>query len=117
MSHRSREVLILSGDQLYQMDYRKMLDTHRRHVADATVAVLPVTAEQTAGFGILKVNRQGRIVQFEEKPGPERLAGPRVRHPRLRQGLPGLDGHLHVLARGARARQLRPRRSSTSGAT
>jgi glucose-1-phosphate adenylyltransferase len=51
-----------------------MLDTHRRHVADATVAVLPVSAEQTSGFGILKVNRQGRIVHFEEKPGPERLA-------------------------------------------
>jgi glucose-1-phosphate adenylyltransferase len=72
--HRSREVLVLSGDQLYQLDFRKMQDTHRRYVADATVAVLPVTAEQTAGFGILKVNRQGRIVHFEEKPKPERLA-------------------------------------------
>jgi len=73
MSHRSREVVILSGDQLYQMDFGKMLDTHRRHVADATVAVLPVSAEQTSGFGILKVNRQGRIVHFEEKPKAERL--------------------------------------------
>jgi glucose-1-phosphate adenylyltransferase len=72
-SHPSREVLILSGDQLYQMDFRRMLDTHRRHVADATVAVLPVPAEQTAAFGILKVNRQGRIVHFEEKPKPDRL--------------------------------------------
>jgi glucose-1-phosphate adenylyltransferase len=72
-SHRSRELLILSGDQLYQMDYRKMAETHRRHVADATVAVIPVSREQAAGFGILKVNRQGRIVEFEEKPGPERL--------------------------------------------
>ena len=72
-SHRSREVLILSGDQLYQMDFRKMHETHRRHVADATVAVLPVSREQTSAFGILKVNRQGRIVHFEEKPGPERL--------------------------------------------
>jgi glucose-1-phosphate adenylyltransferase len=81
-SHRSREVLILSGDQLYQMDYRRMLDTHRRHVADATVAVLPVTPEQTAGFGILKVNRQGRIVHFEEKPTPERL-------PELESEIPG----------------------------
>jgi glucose-1-phosphate adenylyltransferase len=72
-SHRSREVLILSGDQLYQMDFRKMAETHRRHVADATVAVLPVSREQAGGFGILKVNRQGRIVHFEEKPGPERL--------------------------------------------
>jgi glucose-1-phosphate adenylyltransferase len=81
-SHRAREVLILSGDQLYQMDYRRMLETHRRHVADATVAVTPVTAEQTAGLGILKVNRQGRIVHFEEKPGPERL-------PELVSELPG----------------------------
>jgi glucose-1-phosphate adenylyltransferase len=55
------------------MDYRRMLETHRRHVADATVGVIPVPREQTSGFGILKVNRQGRIVQFEEKPGPERL--------------------------------------------
>jgi glucose-1-phosphate adenylyltransferase len=73
-SHRCRDILILSGDQLYQMDYRRMYETHRRHVADATVAVIPVTAEQTAGFGILKVNRQGRIVHFEEKPKAERLA-------------------------------------------
>jgi glucose-1-phosphate adenylyltransferase len=71
--HRAREVLILSGDQLYQMDFRKMLETHRRHVADATVAVTPVPAEQTGGFGIIKMNRQGRIVHFEEKPKPDRL--------------------------------------------
>src|SRR5258708_11427668 len=68
-----RDALILSGDQLYQMDYRKMLETHRRHVADATVAVTPVSAEQAPAYGILKMNRQGRIVHFEEKPGPERL--------------------------------------------
>ncbi|HEY5906597.1 MAG TPA: glucose-1-phosphate adenylyltransferase [Vicinamibacteria bacterium] len=72
--HRCRDVLILSGDQLYQMDYRRMLETHRRHVADATVAVIPVPAEQTSAFGILKVNRQGRITHFEEKPKPERLS-------------------------------------------
>lgn len=73
--HRYKEALILSGDQLYHMDYRRLLDTHRRHVADATVAVTPVPAEQAGAFGILKVNRQGRIVHFEEKPRPERLAG------------------------------------------
>jgi len=72
-SHRSREILILSGDQLYQMDYRKMLETHRRHVADVTIAVTPVATEQASGLGILKVNRQGRIVHFEEKPTPDRL--------------------------------------------
>ena len=72
-NHRYREVLILSGDQLYQMDYRRMLETHRRHVADITVGVTPVTAEQAPQLGILKVNRQGRIVQFEEKPSADRL--------------------------------------------
>jgi glucose-1-phosphate adenylyltransferase len=81
-SHSYREVLILSGDQLYQMDFRRMQETHRRNVADATVAVTPVSAEQTRGFGILKVNRQGRIVHFEEKPAPERL-------PELASELPG----------------------------
>ncbi len=73
-SHRASEVLILSGDQLYQMDFRKMEQTHRDNQADATVGVIPVPAEQTSGFGILKVDGEGRIVHFEEKPGPERLA-------------------------------------------
>jgi glucose-1-phosphate adenylyltransferase len=72
-SHRGREVLILAGDHLYQMDYRKMQEAHRRHVADVTVGVIPVRREDTAGFGILKVNRLGRIVHFEEKPGADRL--------------------------------------------
>jgi len=81
--HRSRDVLILSGDQLYQMDYRRMLETHRRHVADATVAVTPVSAEQAPGFGILKMNRQGRITHFEEKPKADRL-------PDLVSEVPGL---------------------------
>lgn len=72
-SHRSKEVLILSGDQLYQMDYRKFVDSHRRQVADVTVAVTPVTAEQASSFGILKMNKQGRIVHFDEKPPKERL--------------------------------------------
>ena len=82
-AHRAKEVLILSGDQLYQMDYRKMQDTHRRNVAEATVAVTPVDAEQASSFGILKMNRQGRIVQFEEKPPAERL-------PALASEVPGL---------------------------
>jgi glucose-1-phosphate adenylyltransferase len=82
-SHRSRQILILSGDQLYQMDYRRMLETHRRNVADATVAVTPVSAEQASSFGILKVNRQGRIVHFEEKPGAGRL-------PELVSEVPGI---------------------------
>jgi glucose-1-phosphate adenylyltransferase len=72
-SHPSREVLILSGDQLYQMDYNVLVDTHRNNRAQVTVGVIPVPREQTAGFGILKVDARGRIVHFEEKPGPDRL--------------------------------------------
>jgi len=81
-SHPSEEVLILSGDQLYQMDFRAMQATHRKSEAEATVGVIPVPAEQTSGFGILKVDGQGRIVHFEEKPDPERLED-------LRSEIPG----------------------------
>jgi glucose-1-phosphate adenylyltransferase len=65
------------------MDYRRLVETHRRHVADVTVAAIPVAAEATSGLGILKVNRQGRIVHFEEKPAPDRL-------PELVSELPGV---------------------------
>ena len=63
-----REVLILSGDQLYRMDYRHLIKTHRDAGADVTIAVLPVTADQTAGFGIVKLDDAGRVNNFIEKP-------------------------------------------------
>jgi len=75
LSHRWNEVVILSGDQLYQLDLQRLLDAHRRNQADVTVAVTPVEAALTSGFGILKANRQGRITHFEEKPEKERLPG------------------------------------------
>ena len=71
----ARDVLILSGDQLYSMDFRQMLQTHRESGADATVAVIPVAEDQTSGFGILKMDGTGRIVHFDEKPPRERLPG------------------------------------------
>jgi glucose-1-phosphate adenylyltransferase len=67
------DVLILSGDQLYRMDFREMLHTHRESHADATVAVKEVPPEQSAGLGIMRVDKTGRIVHFEEKPTAERL--------------------------------------------
>lgn len=73
-SHRAREVLVLSGDQLFQMDFRALRETHRRHRADATLAVIPVSSEHTGGFGIVKLDASGRVVHFEEKPRSERLA-------------------------------------------
>jgi glucose-1-phosphate adenylyltransferase len=72
-AHRSRDVLILSGDQLFQMDFRALREEHQRSGADATLGVIPVARDNTAAFGILKVDGAGRIVHFEEKPGPHRL--------------------------------------------
>jgi glucose-1-phosphate adenylyltransferase len=62
------DVLILSGDQLYRMDFRQMLGTHVERDADVTIAVLPVPYEQVYGLGIVKVNESGRIAGFTEKP-------------------------------------------------
>jgi len=79
MRHLSAEswddIAILSGDQLYRIDFRQMLETHRATKADATIAMKPVPAEQTHAFGIMRTDPSGRIVAFDEKPPPDRLAG------------------------------------------
>ncbi len=62
------QVLILSGDQLYRMDFRAMLDMHQLTGADVSIAALPVSREATAGFGIMRLNDAGRVVEFVEKP-------------------------------------------------
>ena len=61
-------VLILAGDHLYRMDYRKMLDVHIESNAAITVSVIPVREEDTGGLGILQADAAGRIVDFIEKP-------------------------------------------------
>lgn len=61
-------VLILSGDQLYQMDYREMLDTHVRNNADVTIGALPCTEEAAKGFGVMRIDESGRVLGFLEKP-------------------------------------------------
>ena len=66
-------VLILSGDQLYQMDYREILDFHVKSKADITVSTIPVSAAQASRFGIMKVNEMSQIVLFHEKPAIEKL--------------------------------------------
>lgn len=72
---RCSDALILSGDQLYRMDFRQLVKTHRESNADATIAVLPVPEEQTAGFGIMRLDDAGRVIGFVEKPKtPEQLA-------------------------------------------
>lgn len=63
--------LILAGDHLYRMDYRKMLAVHTESKADITVAVIPVKKEGTRELGILQADAAGRIVDFVEKPQTE----------------------------------------------
>src|SRR5437763_8079646 len=62
------EVLVLSGDQLYRMDYRDLIETHRGHRADVTIAAIPVREDQTPGFGLLSMDDHGRVTGFTEKP-------------------------------------------------
>ena len=67
--HDPEYVLILSGDHLYRMDYRKMLKTHIEHNADLTISVMPVPWEEASRFGIItKDPEDDRILKFTEKP-------------------------------------------------
>ncbi len=67
------EYLILSGDQLYRMDYSLFVEHHRQTKADLTVAALPVNAEQAEGFGLMRTDENGSIKEFSEKPKGDAL--------------------------------------------
>ncbi|MEA3376455.1 MAG: glucose-1-phosphate adenylyltransferase [Chloroflexota bacterium] len=72
---RAEDVLILSGDHLYRMDYTDFVERHRERRADVTIAVQPVGPEAASRFGILKSDAEGRITSFHEKPAAEELEG------------------------------------------
>lgn len=61
-------VLVLSGDHIYKMDYSKMLDFHKKNNADLTVAVIDVPITEASRFGIMNLNDDNSIYEFEEKP-------------------------------------------------
>ena len=61
-------VLILSGDHIYKMDYEVMLDFHKANGAEVTIAVMPVPIEEASRFGIMIVDENKKITEFEEKP-------------------------------------------------
>ncbi len=63
--------LILSGDQLYRMDFRHMLRDHLDHGADVTIATTPVPREPARSFGLMHTDAENRIVRFVEKPGQD----------------------------------------------
>jgi glucose-1-phosphate adenylyltransferase len=60
--------LILSGDQLYRMDFRNLLETHWRNGADVTICVIPKSESMASGFGLMKLDGSGRVQEFREKP-------------------------------------------------
>ena len=71
--HESEFVLILSGDQLYQMDFQEMIDNHIATGADISIATIPVNDRDAPEFGIMKVNDEGVITSFIEKPKKDLL--------------------------------------------
>lgn len=72
------EFLILAGDHLYRMDYQKFIQAHRETNADITVAALPMDEKRATAFGLMKINDEGRITEFSEKPKGEQLRAMRV---------------------------------------
>jgi len=72
---RTKYVLILAGDHLYNMDYRAFVEYHVETGADITMAVQPVAADMAPALGILKCSDDGQIKSFTEKPEPAALSG------------------------------------------
>jgi glucose-1-phosphate adenylyltransferase len=72
--HPAEYDLILAGDHLYRMDYRELVEAHKSHHADITIAAQPVDPETATQMGIFRFDSSGAIVAFEEKPKAPRLA-------------------------------------------
>jgi len=112
MYYHSDQMLILSGDHLYRMNYADLIDFHRSSGADVTLCAYPVTREEAPRMGLLRVDDQGEVEAFEEKPQDSKVLD-RFRVPQdlfRKKGLdPGADRYLasmgiyvfepHVLSR------------------
>jgi glucose-1-phosphate adenylyltransferase len=72
--HEADYYVILAGDHLYRMDYSEIVDAHIDRQADITIAAQPVTPEDASSMGILRFDRDGQIVAFDEKPDAAHLA-------------------------------------------
>jgi glucose-1-phosphate adenylyltransferase len=75
LNHDFEYILILSGDQLYQMDFNEMIEKHIESKAQISIATQPVTAKEAPSFGILKSNSDQEITSFIEKPAMDQLEG------------------------------------------
>ncbi|MGV3460693.1 MAG: glucose-1-phosphate adenylyltransferase [Flavobacterium sp.] len=74
LNHEFDYALILSGDQLYQMNFNEMIEAHEKNRAGITIATLPVTAKEAPEFGILKTDENSLITSFIEKPHRDLLS-------------------------------------------
>ncbi|KAJ7964646.1 Glucose-1-phosphate adenylyltransferase [Quillaja saponaria] len=76
--HNVLEFLVLAGDHLYRMDYERFIQAHRETDADITVAALPMDEKRATAFGLMKIDEEGRIIEFAEKPKGEQLTAMKV---------------------------------------
>lgn len=91
-------VLILSGDQLYKMDFREVIDAHLKSGADVTISALPVPVSKVEGLGLMKVGDDLAITEFAEKPkDPAVIAGLALSE-KLEKQLQSPSGEKHCLA-------------------
>ena len=77
-NNKAEEFLILSGDHLYRMDYRPFIEHHQKTGADITLSVLPVEEAKASDFGLIKLDEEGNVVEFREKPTGSALDPMRV---------------------------------------
>lgn len=91
-------ILILSGDQLYRMDYGDLLTYHVDRNADVTVAVLPVPQREASALGVLQLNDERKIVRFEEKPKDRKVLDEMTVPQRVKAGLGIEDDDKYCLA-------------------
>jgi glucose-1-phosphate adenylyltransferase len=73
LAQRSRYTLVLAGDHIYKMDYRKLIERHARSGADVTVACVAIPMKEASSFGVLGVDTDHRVRSFIEKPAPGSL--------------------------------------------
>ncbi|KAK8636294.1 hypothetical protein V6N13_004998 [Hibiscus sabdariffa] len=76
--HNILEFLVLAGDHLYRMDYERFILAHREASADITVAALPMDEKRASAFGLMKIDEEGRILEFAEKPKGDQLKAMQV---------------------------------------
>ena len=108
-SEQPKHVLILSGDHIYKMDYGLMLKQHNDAGADVTVATILMDPAECRHFGVVDIDRDSRIVGFQEKPQQDRPALALRSHQDF-----GVDGRLHFQHRRAHSRAVERRRGSQS---